>query len=209
MEIINQLNWRYATKKFDASKQLSKDQLNAVLESIRLSPSSYGLQPYQVLVIKNHEIREKLKEASWGQSQITDASELIVFCRYTNLIEQHVTDFIEHTANTRGIDKEQLAAYEGMISGSLKQLDDAAKATWAAKQCYIALGVLLTSCATFNIDACPMEGFDAKKYDEILGLTSKGVASVVIATIGFRSADDKHQGEKKVRKSNENLFIHL
>lgn len=205
--IIESLNWRYATKAYDASKKLTQEQINNLLEVINLSPSSYGLQPYKVIHVKNPEIREKLKAASWGQPQITDASELLVFTVPTNLNDSHVDKFINHVAEVRGTQAEQLKGYADMIKGSINSHDDAGKVSWAAKQAYIALGFLLEAAAIEKIDATPMEGFDSAQYNEILGLGAENLTSVVVATLGYRSETDEYINLKKVRKDIKDLVI--
>ncbi|PSL49695.1 nitroreductase [Chitinophaga niastensis] len=200
MDILNKLEWRYAVKKFDTTKKLSAAQLDGLMAATRLSASAYGLQPYKILVVENPAVREQLKAASWNQPQITDASQLIVFARYANLQESHVDDYTNNIAATRQINPEDLAGFAGMMKGTVNSLDAAGAAAWTSRQAYLALGTLLTAAAAEGIDACPMEGFDASKYDEILGLKDKGLATVVIAAIGFRAEDDVMQHAKKVRK---------
>ena len=206
MEFIKSLNWRYATKKFDPNKKVSSQNLEIIKEAIRLSASSYGLQLYKVLVIEDPEIREKLKPASWGQSQITDASHLFVFCNYADVTEGHIDEYIDLKAEIQGLEKEGLKNYGDMMKGSMSGLTQEQKGLWTAKQTYIALGNLLAVCSLMHIDACPMEGFEAAKYNEILGLTEKGLNAAVIATVGYRSDEDKTQYLKKVRKASETLF---
>ena len=159
-----------------------------------------------MLVIEDKEIREKLKPASWGQSQITDSSHLFVFCNYTEVNDEHIDDYLRLKAETQELDIEGLKDYGSMMKGSMSGLSDAQKSQWTAKQTYIALGNLLAACSMLKIDACPMEGFDPAKYNEILGLTEKGLNASVIATIGYRSEEDKTQHLKKVRKPSELLF---
>ena len=206
MELINSLNWRYATKKFDPSKKVSEEDLALIKEAVRLSASSYGLQLYKVLIIEDAEIRERLKPASWGQSQITDASHLFVFCNYAEVTDDHIDEYINLKANTQGLDVESLVDYGNMMKGSMSGLSDAQKSQWTAKQTYIALGNLLAVCSLMRIDACPMEGFEPAKYNDILGLTEKGLNASVIAAVGYRSEEDKTQFLKKVRKAEGSLF---
>ena len=206
MELIDSLNWRYATKKFDPTKKVSAEDLALIKEAVRLSASSYGLQLYKVLVIEDAEIREQLKPASWGQTQITDASHLFVFCNYADVQDGDIDAYINLKAETQGLDVESLKDYGNMMKGSMSGLSAAQKAIWTAKQTYIALGNLLAVCSLMRIDACPMEGFEAAKYNEILGLTEKGLNASVIATVGYRSDEDKTQFLKKVRKPEESLF---
>ncbi len=205
--IIESLNWRYATKAYDSSKKLTQEQINNLLEVIRLSPSSYGLQPYKVIHVKTPEIREKLKAASWGQTQITDASDLFVFAVPTNLNDKDVDDFINLVATVRGAQAEQLKGYADMIKGSINGRDDAGRVSWAAKQAYIALGLLLEAAALEKIDATPMEGFDNAQYNEILGLNEQNLTSVVVAAVGYRSETDEYINLKKVRKDIKDLVI--
>lgn len=200
MDILNKLEWRYAVKKFDPAKKLSAAQLDKLLAATRLSASSYGLQPYKILVVENPAVREQLKAVSNNQSQITDASHLILFARYTDLNEGHVDDYMNNIAETRNIDPAQLAGFSGVMKGTVNRLGAEGNAVWSSKQAYIALGTLLTAAAVESIDACPMEGFDAAGYDNILGLKEKGLAAVVMAVIGFRAPDDVMQHAKKVRK---------
>ncbi len=206
MELIDSLNWRYATKKFDAEKKIKPVDLETIKEAVRLSASSYGLQLYKVLVVDDPEIRERLKPASWGQSQITDASHLFVFANYADVKDEHIDEYLDLKATTQGVDRAALVDYGNMMKGSMAGLSDVQKSQWTARQTYIALGNLLAVCATLRIDACPMEGFEAAKYDEILGLTEKGLTAAVIATVGYRSEEDKTQHQKKVRKPSEVLF---
>lgn len=209
MSLIEKLEWRYATKKFDAAKKLSPAQLETLLKAIQLSPSSYGLQSYKVLVVENPEIREKLREAAHGQPQLTEASHVIVFATQTTIDEALVNKYVDNIAKTRGIGREHLHSYEQTMVGTVNHLGDEQKLGWSTKQTYIALGILLAAAADLGIDACPMEGFQAGKFDEILGLKEKGLASTVIAPIGFRSDKDDYRLLAKVRRPTEELFIHI
>ena len=197
--IIQALNTRYATKAFDSSKKLSEEQLEILLKSIELSPTSFGLQAYKVLVITNPEIRAKLKAAAWNQTQVTDASHLFVFTVPTNLNDSHVDKFLEQTAKTRNVPIEALAEYAGMIKGSINGRTEDKKIEWLSKQVYIALGFLLETAALIDVDTTPMEGFDNAQFDEILGLNEKNLTSVVIAAVGFRSENDSYAKLAKVR----------
>lgn len=206
---IQQQNWRYATKKFDATKKIAIEDLNTLKEAIRLTSSSYGLQPYKVLIIENADLREKLKPVSWGQSQITDASHLIVFANEINLGDTEIDAFIKSISKTRDIPVENLSGYASFMKSKITPLTPDLKNIWTSKQTYLALGNLLNAAAELKIDVTPMEGFDATAYNEILGLTEKGLNASVIATIGYRHEEDDTQHYKKVRKSNEELFITL
>lgn len=204
--IIESLKWRYATKKFDATKKISKENLETLLEGVQLSASSYGLQPYQIFVIEDSEIREKLKSAAWNQTQLTDASQVVVFANHKSLDEAYVDNYIKNIAETRDMNVEDLQGMADMIKNSTLQMPAEMQNEWAQKQCYLALGFLLNTAAELKIDVCPMEGFSAEEFDNILGLQEKGLHTAVIACVGYRSAEDKYQHAAKVRKSKEDLF---
>ena len=207
MNIIENLKWRYAVKRFDSSKKLSHEQLNYLLESINLAPTSYGLQPFRAIVVEDHALREKLKEQAWGQSQLTDASQIIVFAAQTKLTGKDAEAYIANIAKTRNLPIEGLADFEKTLKELIASRTDEQLVQWAARQAYIALGVMLSAAASANIDACPMEGFNNAGFDEVLGLTQKGLTSVVMATVGFRSNDEKYQRLAKVRRPLNELVI--
>ncbi len=207
--ITQALHWRYATKQFDTTKKLSDDTVNALKESIQMSPSSFGLQPYKILNVTNPEIREKLKAAAWGQTQLTDASHLFVFAVPADITDTDVDAFISLNMSVRGSTAEDLAGYSSMIKGSVNSRTSEQKQAWAAKQAYIALGFLLETAALLEVDATPMEGFDAGQFDEILGLKEKNLKSVVICALGYRSAEDTYANLPKVRASAETLFLNM
>lgn len=205
--ITNALAWRYATKKFDATKKITGETIHLLKESIRLSPSSFGLQPYTVVDVQSSEIREKLKAAAYGQTQLTDASHLFVFAVPTDITEADVDAFMQLNADVRNIPLDSLQGYAGMIKGSVQSRTPAERSTWAAKQAYIALGFLLETAALIEVDATPMEGFDSAQFDEILGLTEKGLTTAVICTLGYRAEDDEAATYAKVRKSESDMFL--
>ena len=200
-------NWRYATKKFDASKIVSNEDIDFLKESIRLSVSSYGLQPYKILDISNKDIRAQLKKVSWGQSQIIDASHLFVFANQINLCDLDVDNYISNAVTTRDLPKESLDGYASFIKLKLKEKSQIEIAVWNEKQTYIALTNLINAAAELKIDITPMEGFDNQRYNEILGLTKLDLNACIVAAIGYRSNDDFTQNLKKVRKTNKDLFI--
>ena len=209
MNLIKQLNWRYATKKMNG-KEVPQEKVDTILEAIRLAPSSFGLTPYTVLVIKDVELRKKIQPAAYMQSQILDGSHLIIFAVWSDITEKQVDDFISLVATTRGIPVSTLADYKNTIWGSVKSRSVADRVVWAAKQAYLALGVGLTAAATEEVDATPMEGFDPAKLDEVLGLQARGLKSVVMMMLGYRdSANDPLSKAKKVRRAKEDLFINL
>ena len=207
MNIISSLNSRYATKVFDSSKKIPQDEMDQLLEAIRLSASSYGLQQYKVLVVENPEIRSKLREASWGQPQITDASAVLVFAVNANTTTESVDQFIDLVAETRNAPKEALTDYSNMMKGTISGRTQEQLENWNSKQAYIALGFGLVSSAVLGIDSCPMEGFSPDDYDKILGLEKLGLKSKVVLAVGYRSAEDKYQHLPKVRQKKEDLFV--
>ena len=209
MSLIDKLQWRAAIKKFDATKKLSAPQLDNLLSAIQLAPSSLGLQSYKVIVVEDAATRIKLREAGYNQPQITDASQLIVFASETNIDEAFGKNYISLIAKTRGISLESLAGFEQMVLGSINSQTDEQKIAASHKQAYIALGVLLIAAAEIGVDAGPMEGFNAAKFDEILGLKEKGLTTSVIAAVGFRADDDDYSKMIKVRRPKEELFIHV
>ncbi|MGY3792935.1 NAD(P)H-dependent oxidoreductase [Aquimarina sp. 433] len=206
MQLIQNLEWRYATKKFDPEKKVSKSDLENIKKAISLAASSYGLQAYKVLIIEDPEIRKKLQPESWGQSQIVDASQLIVFCNYTNVDNQVIDDYLKLKADIQNLNLEDLKGYGDFMKSKITELPDEIMKAWTAKQTYIGLGNLLAACAELKIDACPMEGFSPEGYDSILNLSEKGLSAAVIATIGYRSEEDMTQHSKKVRKPIQELF---
>lgn len=200
MNVLESLKWRYATKKFDSSKKMTAQQLELLLEASNLTASSYGLQPFQILVVENPEIREKLKAAAYGQSQVTDASQVIIFAAKSNLSVADVDSYMQLISKVRNVPVEALNDFKAMVAGTISSRAPEVLTQWAARQAYIALGNLLTVAALEKIDACPMEGFDNAQFDEILGLKAKNLTSVVMATVGFRAADDVSQNYAKVRR---------
>ena len=206
---VKNANWRYATKKFDASKKVSNDDLEILKEAIRLSASSYGLQPYKVFIIENPEIRAQLQPAAWGQSQIVDASQVLVFANITNFGEVEIDAYFQNLIETRRIPMESVQGYADFMKSKIAALSLDGKNIWTEKQTYIALSNLLNAAAELNIDVTPMEGFEPENFNKILGLDKLGLNASVIATIGYRHKDDATQHHVKVRKSNEELFINL
>jgi nitroreductase len=202
-------NWRYATKKFDSSKKITAEDLSILKEAIRLSSSSYGLQPYKVIIVENPELRAKILPSAWGQSQIIDASHLIVFANEINFGVTGIDNYIKNTSETRAIPAESLQGYANFMKSNITALPEDVRNTWTSKQTYLALGNLLNAAAELKIDVTPMEGFVAEEVNEILGLDKLGLNTSLMATLGYRHEDDTTQYHKKVRKSNEDLFITL
>jgi nitroreductase len=209
-QLLEQLNWRYATKQFDQNRKISAQDWATIEEALLLTPSSGGLQPWKFLVVTAPDMRARLKPASYGQAQISDASHLVVFAAKSDLGEADVDAHVKHVAEVRGTPVEALTQLRNMLVGGIvKSQDSAARAAWARNQAYIALGNLLTSAALLGIDACPMEGFDRAQYDEILGLKAQGFSTAVIATLGYRSVADKYAHAPKVRFSKQQIFAKI
>ena len=199
-------NWRYATKKFDASKKISNQDLETLKEAIQLSTSSYGLQPYKVFIIENPEIREQLKPFSWNQAQIVDASHLFVFANIIDMQNEHIDKYVQNVMQTRNLKIENLSGYSDFMKSKIVNLPLDIKANWTAKQTYLALGNLLNAAAELKIDVTPMEGFEPEKYNEILGLNKVGLNASLVATVGYRHEEDLTQHFAKVRKPIHELF---
>ena len=206
---LDHQNWRYATKKFDATKKISSEDLNTLKEAIRLSSSSYGLQPYKIIVVESPEIRTQLLSAAYGQSQIVDASHLIIFANEINFGEEGIIKFSKNMSETRGIPVESIQGYVDYMKSSIIGLSEETRNIWTSKQTYLALGNLLNAAAELKIDVTQMEGFNPAQVNEILGLEKLGLNASLMATIGYRHVEDATQHYKKVRKSTEELFITL
>ena len=204
---IENQKWRYATKKFDASKKVSASDLETLKEAIQLSTSSYGLQLYKVFIIENPEVRSQLQPASWGQSQIIEASHLFVFANIVDVQDQHIDAYVQNFANTRGLTVEDLKGYSDFMKSKIVPLPVEQKAVWTSKQTYLALGNLLNAAAELKIDVTPMEGFEPEKYNEILGLNALGLNASLVAAVGYRHEEDATQHYVKVRKPKQELFI--
>lgn len=205
MNLIDNLNWRYAVKKMTGEK-ISDEALENILEATRLSASSYGLQPYEIIVVSNPEIKKQLSPAAYGQQQITGSSHLLVFSIWENISNAQVNNYINDIAQKRGIPAETLQGFADTILGTVKNLTVAQQQVWASKQAYIALGTALIAAANQHVDATPMEGFNPEAFDSILGLKEKGLKSVVVLALGIRSKEDELADAPKVRRAKELLY---
>lgn len=207
--ILEKLKWRYATKAFDPTRKVSDADWEVLEESLTLAPSSYGLQPYKFIVVEDAAVRERLKAAAWGQSQVTDASHLVVLAYKKVLTDADVERYVDRIVEVRGGSRESLADYENLMKGSAKKaVDEGYIETWNSRQAYIALGFLLETAALLGIDATPMEGFDAAQFNEILGLTD--YSAVAICPVGYRNAEgDWLAPLPKVRFPKEELIVRI
>ncbi len=209
-EVIKHLNWRYATKSYDAAKKLDEEKLNHVLEAIRLTPTSSGLQPFEVFVVNNPALRAKIREVAWNQAQVTDASHLLVFAAWDNITPARIDAAFDYTNEVRGFVNEGWEAYRKQLHGIIAARTEQANFDAAARQAYIALGVALVAAAEQGIDSTPMEGFDPAAVDQILGLQERQLRSVVILPLGYRKADsDWLVNLKKVRRPREKFVTEL
>ena len=205
--ILNDLYWRYATKQFDPTKKVSEHDLQELLEALRLSASSFGLQPWKFLVVTDATLRKELQPHAWNQSQVVDASHLLVLCARTDVNEVYVKKYMETLASTRKIPVDSLKGYQDMMLGFVAHKDKAALIEWAKLQVYLALGNLVTVCSHKRIDTCPMEGFDATAFDQILGLEKIHLTTAVLCPIGYRSADDHYAAAAKVRFGMDDVVL--
>ncbi|PQJ73002.1 nitroreductase family protein [Polaribacter butkevichii] len=188
MELLDKLNWRYAAKAMNGEK-VSEDKIERILEAARLSPTSSGLQPFEIFVIKNQDIKEKIKPVAWNQSVITDCSHLLVFAAWDTYTEDRINYMFDLTNEIRGFKNEGWEVYRQMLLGMYPQKDAEENFNHAAKQAYIAFANAITAAAYEGVDATPLEGFDANAVDEILGLREKGLRSAVLLPIGYRAED--------------------
>ncbi len=208
--LLEALNWRYATKKFDPKKKIPAD-IWAVLEhALVLTPSSTGLQPWKFLIIADPAVKARLVPASWDQSQPADCSHFVVFAVRKNLGTDHVDRHLARTAEVRGVPVESLAYFRQMITGAVEKARAEGRLDlWQAHQVYIALGNFMTAAALLGVDTCPMEGFEPPKYDEILGLAGTDFTATVACAAGYRAADDKYATTKKVRFKPEDVIVRI
>lgn len=208
-ELLEALHFRYATKAFDPTRRISAETLSALKTCLTLTPSSFGLQPWKFIVVDSPEIREKLKSASWGQAQVTDASHLVVLTARTDLTEEDIDKWISRLSEVQETPIEMLTGYAGMISSFTSNMSAIEKQAWNTRQVYIALGQLMTAAAVMGVDTCPLEGISPNGYDEILGLKGSGYTTAVACALGYRSTEDKYADAKKARFSSADLITHI
>ena len=208
--LIEKLNWRYATKKMDASKSVAADKVERIIEAARLAPTSSGLQPFQVIVVTNPEVKAKLRAAAFDQSQLTDGSHILVFAAWDNYTAERIDQLLALTVAERGGESDTLTAYYERLKGMYLPREAHTNFEHAARQAYIGFGMSIAQAAFEGVDATPMEGFDPAQFDEILGLKSQGLRSVCILPLGYRAEEgDWLKGLKKVRRSTENFVTEL
>ena len=206
-ETTSALGWRYATKRFISNKKIPSEALQKILESARLAPSSYGLQPYHLFVIEDSGLREKLRLASWDQPQITECSHLVVIQARKKIDAAYIGSYIDLVSKTRDIPVDALRDFRNAMLGTVgKNPESPEIQEWAKRQSYIALGFLLLTAAQLQVDACPMEGVEGPKYDDILGTAGSEFQTVAVAALGYRSPEDETQAYKKVRLPRERFF---
>jgi len=206
-QILQQLQWRYATQKF-SDKKITDFQLQNILQAVSLTPSSLGLQPWKFIVVTDPELKTQLEIQAYNQKQVTEASHLIVLCRLSDLNHDHIEEYIEIFAQQRNKTNEEMNRYRKMAYNFLQNENKESLSHWLTNQVYIALGTLLTVCAAEGIDSCPMEGFRNSEYDRLLGLESLGLRSVVVVPIGYRSENENEEHLTKVRFDLNKLVIH-
>ncbi len=210
MSLIESLKWRAAIKKFDPSKKVSNADLEVLLEAGNLAPTSGGLQPFKIVVVNGEELQSKLLPVSYAQQQVKDASHVLVFSVETGIDEGVVDRYIDRAAEVKGVSKDALQGYsDSMKSHIIGAMDAAARYMWARNQAYIALGTVMAAAAELRIDSCPMEGFEPNKYQDLLGLESEKLMPVVILPIGYRSDEDVHSKENKVRKRRSDFIVEI
>lgn len=207
-QLIESLEWRYATKKFDNTKKIDEKTWDALEKALILTPSSYGAMPYKFVIVQNQALKDELKAASYGQQQVSDCSHHVVFLAKEKMDGEHLKKYINQMASTRGVTPAELEGFEKMmVSQLVDKMSPEQSFKWASNQAYIALGNFMTAAAVLGVDACPFEGISPAKYDEILGLTGTGWRTVCACPTGYRAADDKYATVKKVRFDSKDLII--
>ncbi len=208
-KLLAALRWRYATKRFDPSHKIPAATWDAIEESLVLTPSSFGLQPWKFLVVGDAGIRANLSQESWQQPQVTEASHYVVLTARTDLNAADIDAWTQRLAEVQGGGAEAVAPLKGMIEGFAQAMSHEARHAWNIRQCYIALGQLMATAAVLGIDACPMEGISLAGYDHILGLEGSGYATVVTCALGYRAAEDRYAEIPKARFDRSRIISHL
>lgn len=208
--LLEKLNWRYATKKMDAAKAVPQDKVDRIIEAVRLAPTSSGLQPFEVIVVTNPQVREKIRAIAWNQAQITDGSHLLVFAAWDTYTADRINSMFDFVNQERNFTSEGWENYRKMLLNSYPQRDAQVNFEHAARQAYIGLGLAVTAAAFEGVDSTPMEGFEPDKLDEILGLRARGLRSVAILPLGYREAEkDWLAPLKKVRRPRDQFVTEV
>ncbi|HYE33129.1 MAG TPA: NAD(P)H-dependent oxidoreductase [Methylomirabilota bacterium] len=209
-QLIQQLNWRYATKQYDPNRKISSEDWAALEEAMRLTPSSYGLPSWKAVVVTDPEVRRRLQVFAFDQSQVTEASHLVIFAAKKQITEQEVDEYLNLVAEIRSTPRTSLQKFrEALIGGVVNGMDEAARRAWAARQAYIGLGNFINSAALLGIDASPMEGFLPDEFDRVLGLDKHGLHAVVMVAAGYRAETDKYATLTKVRPAKEDFLMEV
>ena len=206
---IEKLQWRYATKRFDSTKTLSDEKLNILKETFNLTATSYGLQPLKLVVVSNTDLKAQLVPLTFNQPQVRDASHVLVLCIEKNIDANFIVDHFKRVEGVRNTPRTILDPFEKALINNFSEKQTPEIRQWMAHQLYLTLGALLTVCALENIDACPIEGFEPKKYDDLLGLDEKGLESVIVLPVGYRDESDFFISLKKVRRGVDELIIEV
>jgi nitroreductase len=208
-QLLAALRWRYATKSFDSTKKIPATTWEAIEESLVLTPSSFGLQPWKFLVIQDPGVRGNLLGESWRQLQVTEASHYVVLTARTDLDASDIDAWMARMGEVQASPVETLASYRGVIAGFAQAMSHEARHAWNVRQAYIALGQLMASAAVLGVDACPMEGISAAGYDQVLGLAGSGYATVVACALGYRAVGDKYAAIPKARFERARIIRHI
>lgn len=208
-QLLASLNWRYATKQFDASRKIPAETWDVIEDSLVLTPSSFGLQPWKFLVVENPAVRAKLLPDSWNQPQVTEASHFVVLTARTDLTMTDIDAWISRMAEVQDKGAEAVAPLKGMIVGFAERMSEEDRREWNVRQVYIALGQLMATAAMLGIDACPLEGISTAGYDRVLGLEGSGYATAVACALGYRAEDDKYASTPKARFERAKVIRHV
>lgn len=206
-ELLSQLQWRYAVKRFDSERKLSDETWTALEQSLILTPSSYGLQPWKFLVITSDEVKAQLPAHSWNQKQPQDCSHMVVLAARRNMDAEYVDRFMSSVVETRSLPPGAMDGYRRVLVGTIEKMES--HLDWNARQVYIALGQLMVAAAMLGVDTCPMEGIDASAYDQLLGLDDSEYTTIVGCAVGYRHPEDQQANAKKVRFSNAETVLKI
>ena len=209
MKFSDAMRWRYATKKFDPNKQVDETIVDELLDITNLTPTSYGLQPFKMVVLKNQDIQDQLITSSYGQRQVADASHVLIIAARTDVDADYVREYIAMVESQRDLAAGAMEEYCQVMTGSINRMSPESMEHWAAKQAYIALGTVMAACATLQVDACPMEGFVPQEYNGILKLEQHNLHAVVVIPIGYRAEDDATQHNQKVRRPISDMVVRI